>query len=188
MQRDGDLDEQLADTFPASDPSSATAPGSTRAVPEPAPHALVYRIVLERAAPTAFSPEGASPRAGRWSSASTSAIYASLSPACALLEFLAHLEDRPGQDLRLVVASLPLECVHAVDAPPPHWRERPYRPEVQRVGDEWVRERRSLALKVPSALMPREHNVLINPHHPDADRLALLSSDPVTVDSRLYLG
>jgi len=34
-------------------------------------------------------------------------------------------------------------------------------------GDEWVLSRRSVALRVPSAVAPASYNYLLNPDHPD---------------------
>lgn len=52
-------------------------------------------------------------------------------------------------------------------------------------GTAWLREKRSLALLVPSFVLPYERNVLINPLHPNAATLETLGKDRVRLDQRL---
>lgn len=52
-------------------------------------------------------------------------------------------------------------------------------------GSRWLEEQRSLALLVPSIVMPYEQNILINPLHPRADSLRILHSDVISLDERL---
>jgi RES domain-containing protein len=55
---------------------------------------------------------------------------------------------------------------------------------VKNLGDAWVREERSLVLKVPSAVVPSEYNYLINPNHPDARRLEVSPPFDPQIDPR----
>lgn len=41
------------------------------------------------------------------------------------------------------------------------------RPATRRYGDAWATERRSLAVRVPSVVLPHSSNYLLNPQHPD---------------------
>lgn len=41
--------------------------------------------------------------------------------------------------------------------------------QTRRYGDSWVEEERSLALKVPSVVIPMSYNYLVNPKHPAFD-------------------
>jgi hypothetical protein len=55
---------------------------------------------------------------------------------------------------------------------PDEWDSRPYSLTTQLFGDHWFRNQTSVCLKVPSARLllssyPREHNLLMNPFHPD---------------------
>jgi RES domain-containing protein len=47
------------------------------------------------------------------------------------------------------------------------WMEPSYRKEIQAIGDRWFEQQGSVALAVPSVVMPLQSNFLINPHHPD---------------------
>jgi RES domain-containing protein len=176
-------DKQLADSFPASDPPSITDPRA--AAPAPAhPHVLLYRVVPADRTDRAFSAEAAA-NDGRWTSPGRGAVYASTSPASAVLEFVVHNRDADVRGLRLVVASVPAACCHAATLLPEDWDQRPYRVHVRRVGDCWLDSGNSLALLVPSALSPREKNVLLNLRHADFARLSVLSYDVLSLDTRL---
>ena len=68
---------------------------------------------------------------------------------------------------------------------PSTWQERPYRSEVQQVGDAWASAHQSLAAQVPSALCEETCNVLINPEHVDAPLIQGVQVTPVRIDDRL---
>lgn len=145
----------------------------------------LFRIVPASKVGGAFSEANGS-REGRWSSAETPVIYASLSAACALLEFLAHLESPPDEPLHLVEAAAPAGTMVEVGPLPADWSARPYRAHVQAIGDAWAHAGVSLLLRVPSVLSPRECNVLINARHEAIGRIRRISDEVVTVDPRLH--
>lgn len=72
-----------------------------------------------------------------------------------------------------------------MDRPPPNWRALGS-PEATAAGGEWVRSGRTALLRVPSALVPREANYLVNPAHPDAKRITVSAPEPLEWDARLY--
>jgi RES domain-containing protein len=186
---ENDVDAAVADTFPASDPISMQQPvTASPAVDDHPAHApgpcLVYRVCERSHVDDAFGVER-NRKGGRWTSDGVPAVYASTSPAGAALEFLAHLEGQSPDDLVVITAMLPGESVTSIDTLPRQWRERPYRDDVRAVGDGWARQRRSLALEVPSVLCTPEHNVLINPEHPDASQVKIRAVDPFHIDPRL---
>lgn len=186
---DREIDAAVADTFPASDPPSMSQPVTAAPAVDERHHARpgprhVYRVVNRDEVEQAFASE-ANRKGGRWSSPGTPAVYASLSAAGALLEFLAHLEGDSPKDLVVVTATLPDESIVVGEQLPPDWRERPYRDGVRGYGDRWLASRGSLALELPSVLCEVEHNVLINPEHPDAHQLKIRAVDPLHIDPRL---
>lgn len=194
-RKDASLDKAIADSFPASDPPAATSPVAvTSATPQvPASAAglgcseiRVYRIIEPRQASHPFSGAG-SDAGGRWTSPRTQGVYASLSPATAMIEYLVHLEGETPRELLMATASVPIECVLAQVELPGEWPERPYRDNVRHIGDDWSRSKRSFALRVPSAVVPDEHNILLNPEHPDFAKLQLEQLTPVRLDPRLRL-
>jgi len=182
------LDEALEDTFPASDPPSMTSPTAATPAddtiadgPGGAP-LRIYRVVGAEHASAPFAPADSG---GRWSPPGKQCVYASLTPAGAVLEFLAHLEGKTPEALVMAVATIPPGTVLSETNEPSTWKELPYRHEVQQVGASWLDSGRSLALRVPSALSEGESNVLLNPAHQAFAGLQLQALRPVTIDPRL---
>jgi RES domain-containing protein len=181
------LDKALADTFPASDPPSQTSPSmATPSSPFISPNEhgelRIYRVIESRQASDPFAPADTS---ARWTPAGMPCIYASLSPATALLEYLVHLEGRTPKELLLAVGVIPAASVLSEINEPSTWCQLPYRSEVQQVGLAWLRSCRSLALRVPSAICDGECNILINPAHEGHAGLRLVALRPLQVDERL---
>jgi len=56
----------------------------------------------------------------------------------------------------------------------------------QGIGDNWLREKRSLLLEVPSVLVPETWNTLVNPLHPEASLLKVTGIFEHAFDSRLF--
>ncbi len=183
------LDDALKASFPASDPPAATTPaiatvpsGSAEQAASTIAH--VYRVIERSEAAAPFASE-ANRSGGRWSSPGIPAIYASSTPAGAVLEFLAHLDgDRPA-DLVLLSARMPERSIVNGTSLPAAWRETPYRDDVREYGNAWLDGREALALSLPSVLCEASRNLLINPAHPDIGQLMVESTDVFTLDPRL---
>lgn len=189
------LDKSIADSFPASDPPSQSQPVTATPTQSQVPlHELgltgdqlhVYRVIEPRKASEPFSGSGAD-AGGRWTSPRTPGVYASLSPAAAMLEYLVHLEGETPDELLLARATLPMSSVLAQLDLPSDWKERPYRDTVRQIGDRWAKAQDSLALRVPSALCDGECNVVLNPQHPDFAKLRLDHLTPLKLDPRLRI-
>lgn len=106
-----------------------------------------------------------------------------------MLEVSVHLdlsEDLPT-DRYFVEIDIPdnidrLE-IHIADLPE-NWDARPPILESQFIGDDFVRDNRAAVLKVPSCIIPSEFNYLINPNHPDAKTISVISKAPLSFDQR----
>ncbi len=68
---------------------------------------------------------------------------------------------------------------------PEGWDARPYGPASQQVGDQWIESEASVVLRVPSVVVPAEHNYLINPGHPEFGELEIGEPRPLRPDPRL---
>jgi RES domain-containing protein len=55
----------------------------------------------------------------------------------------------------------------------------------QPYGDNWILKSGSAILKVPSAIVPKESNYLLNPKHPDFSRISIISEESFTFDDRI---
>jgi RES domain-containing protein len=52
-------------------------------------------------------------------------------------------------------------------------------PAAAAAGGAWLAARRTTLLRVPSAVVPREANYLVNPAHPDATRIRVGAPEPL---------
>jgi RES domain-containing protein len=186
------LDEALAATFPASDPPSMTSNAIATAPDSPcgpvqeqqAEVVELFRVVHRDQAEHPFA-SSANRSGGRWTSPGVPAVYASTTPAGAVLEFLAHLDGEKPVDLVLVKARLPGRNVAPASSLPENWRETPYRDDVREYGNAWISAREALALNLPSVLCEQSRNLLINPEHDTMSQLLIDSAEPFTLDPRL---
>src|SRR5690606_8893785 len=100
----------------------------------------------------------------RWHHRGQPILYTASSPSLALLEILVHIDPRRFQQqtlLRLEIGDDIEQVTHAQlvqllrDAPEgdPEARTRDY-------GTTWLTEKRTLALQVPSLVMPFENNLI----------------------------
>src|SRR6478609_5924052 len=130
-----------------------------------------YRIIKRE---HASSPLGYGKNAGRWNSRNVPIIYACSTASLSMTEYLCIR----GTALLTTKWSLVTYTVE-IDTPsleketlPIEWDSRPYPLTTQLFGNRWVHDQPSVCLKVPSARLllsayPREHNLLVNPFHPD---------------------
>lgn len=115
-------------------------------------------------------------------------MYTAGSRALAALELLAYVNpgaEPPG--LELFEVHLPDDVPARTVAPAelePDWRA-PRHPDCRARGDVWAHSAETLLLVVPSAMIPEEPNYLINPAHPAAARVRVVSSRPFSYDPRL---
>lgn len=65
------------------------------------------------------------------------------------------------------------------------WNELPFSSAAREWGDRWVETGASLGMMVPSVVMPREWNVLINPGHSGFAAVRILQPETAAVDRRL---
>lgn len=54
-----------------------------------------------------------------------------------------------------------------------------------RIGDDWLDSKATPVLEVPSVLVPRQMNYLINPEHPLIGAIKVVENTPFALDSRL---
>lgn len=132
---------------------------------------------------------GAAMVGGRWNSPGHSAIYGSLSYACAMLEILVHANiGRIPATHAYVVAEVPASVRverHQAQSLPAGWDGDDFS-IARRFGDQWLQEARSAVLVVPSVVARLEFKALINPLHANATQLLVSPSQKVIWDKRLF--
>jgi len=126
------------------------------------------------------SGEGARTYGGRWNSPGRPMVYAAESAALAVLEVRVHLD----LDWRVLPDDYVLMAIDAGDLVAETLAETPVEPRA--TGDAWLASGRSALLRAPSFIVPESANVLVNPAHRDAARLAVASIRPFAFDARLW--
>jgi RES domain-containing protein len=147
-----------------------------------------WRLVRPEFAP-GLDGMGARRVGGRWNSPGTGMVYCAGSLALAALEYFVHIPPSmrsPDKLPPLVAVSLTL----AADEPIEHLAPADFAAMVtladfQSCGDAWVASGRSLALRVPSLVIPAERNLLLNPAHPGMARVRVLDQLPFVWDRRM---
>jgi RES domain-containing protein len=151
-----------------------------------------WRIVKTRHVAGAFSGEGARAFGGRWTSTGVAAVYVASTRALAALEMLVHLESEAL--LRQAYSVIPVDFDEslvlspALSDLPLGWESTPPPEAVKTFGDAWITRGKSMALRVPSVIVPGEPNYLLNPKHRDFPKAAIGKPTPFRFDKRLGRG
>jgi RES domain-containing protein len=148
-----------------------------------------WRLAGADFAKSAFSGDGARIAGGRWNPKGTAMIYTASSLALAALELLVHTDDDLFPDSLVafkvdIPDNVKRERIAIADLPP-DWQAFPAPESLQTIGHAWVTKRASAILIVPSAVIPEENNVLLNPLHRDFARITWDKPRPFALDARL---
>lgn len=149
-----------------------------------------WRLIKARHAATAFDGEGARRFGGRWNARGTPLVYLGGTLSLAALEFFVHLT---AEDARIPFVAFRIEIPDnvpwgALDPAqlPADWREEPPPDDCKVLGSAWAERGDTAILRVPSVIVPHEHNWLLNPRHPDFGRIAIGAPEPFGFDSRMW--
>ena len=148
---------------------------------------VAYRIGDPKGAYPVYSAAGARLVQGRWHAAGQEVIYCSRSYSTALLERLVNSSGRLPKRQCYLEITIPrgttyeVVTVHSLGG----WDARSGKAS-RAFGAKWIAQCRSAILIVPSVVARMEHNVLINPGHPDAARITVGLEMPVAWDTRLF--
>jgi RES domain-containing protein len=140
-----------------------------------------------------LSGEGGRIAGGRWHTRGRLIIYLSEHPALALLENLVHLEidaDDLPDAFQLIEVDVP-DAVEVTDLDAgklakanANWRSDVSSTRGQ--GDAWLSGGRTALLRVPSVVLPKSQNVLLNPGHRDAKRARIVGTTRPPYDRRFF--
>ncbi len=146
-----------------------------------------WRILRAAYAAEPLSGIGAARLGSRWNSVGVEMVYAATSRPLAVLEMLVHLtKEHLPLEAVLVPLEIPDESIDGLPEVPEGWNRYPYQPASQSIGDEWVRRSSSLAMLVPSVILPAERNILINPRHTQFNQIRVGEHEPHAFDRRLF--
>jgi RES domain-containing protein len=128
---------------------------------------LVYRISRIKYAQNLE----ASGVANRWNKAGQFVIYASESRALATLELVVHrsaiIQSDTYKVMVIEISEQKPDLVQEINRSElqANWNNLQSYPRLQEIGNEWYEKKENLILKVPSSLIPQEHNFVINTMH-----------------------
>ena len=148
----------------------------------------LWRIGRAIFAGSAFTGEGSRLFGGRWNPKSMRIVYTSTSLALAAVEYFVNIDpsDAPD-DLIASEAVLPSTLsIEHLDSSSLLSAELPNTLEIKRIGADWIRSRRSVALQVPSLAVEGEWNILLNPEHADFSNIQPLPDRPWHFDERMF--
>ena len=132
---------------------------------------------------------GARMYGGRWNKKGVGILYAFENRALATVEYLVHvpLSLVPG-DLSMATIQIPDDISFkeiSISDLPTNWRNYPAPPALAELGVQWVLANEHLLLRVPSAVVSGEFNILINLLHPDIKHVVLSHVETYRFDDRL---
>ncbi|MGA7954110.1 MAG: RES family NAD+ phosphorylase [Gloeobacterales cyanobacterium] len=150
---------------------------------------LIWRLSKIKYATTAFDGEGARRAGGRWNSKGTAIVYCSATLSLTALETLVHLDVADfGTSRAAIRVEIPddierdrVEATQLI----PDWRDTPAPSSLAVMGDQWAAQGKTLLLLVPSAVVPQENNILLNPRHADFAKIQIFLPEPFVLDARL---
>jgi RES domain-containing protein len=121
----------------------------------------------------------------RWHNKGRPIVYTAEHPALAMLEILVHTDRSTLPDsYRLLEIEIGRGATMAeAFGLKTDWKTD--EAHTREIGDKWLADQKSVLMKVPSAIVPNSFNILINPAHPDMDRIKIIRSDFHALDDRL---
>ena len=148
----------------------------------------VYRLSREK-----YSIKlNASGVSNRWNFDKEFILYSGSSRSLATLELIVHRNAvQLAQPYKMMVISIAdqdrlITQIRQADLPG-NWRTVDAYSVLQEIGSDWYKNNRSLILKVPSAIIVKEYNYLINISHPDfKSRVRLARKEDYFWDERLF--
>ena len=124
----------------------------------------------------------------RWSAKGRFIIYTAGSRALACLENLVHRSGEGNDALyKVMIIEIPETLsIEELDEATikKDWHTIDHYVYCQSLGSKWLNESKTAVLKVPSVVIKKEHNYLINPSHPDFSKITLTGNEDFDFDRR----
>jgi RES domain-containing protein len=146
----------------------------------------VFRICRDKYAHSLL----ASGAPNRWNKKDEFVIYTAGNRALSTLEMLVNKSYiNISNQYKLLIILIKDESLIQelnINDLPDNWKANEVYSVLQEIGSKWYASKKSLVLKVPSVIVPKEYNFIINTHHPlFSANISLLSIDDFEWDNRL---
>lgn len=147
---------------------------------------IVYRIVSDKHS-NDLSGAGSAIYGGRWNSKGKPVVYTGGSIEIALLEVLVNITTPQFDNYNLVKIDIPDDSIYELRVTdlPKNWNQYPAPSVIVKIGDEWIDSNRSVALKVPSCIVPTAYNYILNCSHTYFKKVKIIDITPFKIDNRL---
>ena len=136
--------------------------------------------------------EGARLYGGRWNQIGDPVLDMTEDLSLAILETVVHANPRRKVKRSLLVLNVPEHAsLETITKLPPNWDAYPPVADTAQIGSLWIKEERSLLLRVPSAVTSGtdpdlwNYNILVNPSHPEFKDVEVDRIIPWHPDTRL---
>jgi RES domain-containing protein len=130
--------------------------------------------------------------ANRWNFDGEYVIYTGSSRSLSTLELVIHrntIKKLPDYEVMIISIADEEDLFEQVPIKklPSNWRSFESYFKLQVIGSDWYKKQASLVLKVPSAVIPKEYNYIINTKHPlFIDKVLLVRNEAYFFDDRLF--
>jgi RES domain-containing protein len=132
---------------------------------------------------------GAKTYGGRWNVPGFAALYTSEHISLCVLEMLVNITLPESQIkyhvLQIQIPDVAEPAVITKKRLKANWEDD--EGYTQFMGTEFLKNKQSLILKTPSAVISEEYNYIINPLHPEFKKVNIHNSYPFKFDKRLFI-
>lgn len=137
-----------------------------------------------------LSGEGARLYGVRWNKIGEAMLYFSQNLSLCLLEIIVHVEySKLPTDYSFIeveISDNTIKTIKSLDFIEPKWSSEKAVIQLQMFGSNWLKKKECLSMRVPSAVMNQENNVLINPQHEDFSKVKIIRKGKMDLDPRLF--
>lgn len=115
-------------------------------------------------------------------------IYSSIRVLSSLENIVHRSGERLNRNFKCIVISIPnsvrITEIKLKDLPDKWFEYKNYK-YCQAIGDKWIYNKKTALLKVPSAIIKKEYNFLINPDHQSFKKIQIRTIENFEFDPRL---
>lgn len=138
-----------------------------------------------------LSGKGAEIFGGRWNPIGIPALYTSESRSLAVLEVLAHTtKELMPTNYSLLTLRIPktlIEKIKKIKSLPKDWNSLKVNEKTQQIGRINFEENNELGIIVPSSIISKEYNIILNPQHKEIEKVKVVESELFKIDERVLL-
>lgn len=147
---------------------------------------FVYRITGKKHAGD-LTGKGAAMFGGRWNKKGSPVLYTGENKEIALLETIVHTPSLLIPELDILTLEIPDDSITVIEISqlPKNWKVYPAPAILSEIGEKWIEEGKTIALRVPSCIIHSANNYILNCKHPDYIRVILVERVHFEFDSRL---